>query len=192
MSAPAKPTYYWDKESNSYKSIPTGKNATPKTEHTSGDVYENEAAVAERSAKFTYEDLIEKEWRDLNEKVKPTQIDPINGKDAFQAGFRRGWDISGELAAQTGFVNGAHTAIKQLTAPTKATRFEYVDPTKDNNELEQPRSNLESVRRDNLTAEIVNVLAAYAILPVDAKIAATLDALQSTFGVKFKREKDHE
>jgi len=99
---------------------------------------------------------------------------------AFCAGYEKG-----EAHGHTlGFNKGAKQAINGLIGV--ADRGDRARELASGNQLAKPKNNLEAITRDQLTAEICNILAQYAVMPVDARVAATIDALNSLPGVEIK------
>lgn len=100
--------------------------------------------------------------------------------EAFIAGYDKG-----EAHGYTlGFNKGAKQAINGLVGV--ADRGDRARELASGNSLSKPRNNLEAINRDQLTAEVCLILAQYAIMPVDARVAAVIDALNSLPGVEIK------
>lgn len=100
------------------------------------------------------------------------------------AAFDKGFHYGLARGHADGFNQGAKTAINGLTGV--ADRGERARTLASGNSLSKPKNNLEAINRDQLTAEVCNVLAQYAVMPVDARVAAVIDALNSLPGVEIK------
>ena len=92
--------------------------------------------------------------------------------------FDQGFDAGERYGYTFGFHNGAREAVVGLTGvPDRARRQREL--IQQGNEQGLPVSKLQEINQDQLTAEIVQVLSAYAILPTAQKVRATVDAMKS-------------
>lgn len=102
-----------------------------------------------------------------------------SGEEVFEAGF-----TAGEQHGHTvGFAKGATTTIGQLTHSKGKGR---VRTLQSGNWLGEPETKLEAINSEQLTAEICALLAAYAVVRLDLKIAAVIDALNTLPGVDLR------
>lgn len=99
--------------------------------------------------------------------------------------FLEGFDAGERFGYTFGFHNGGATVSNQLLAAGRGQR--YLEGTRRGNEVGRPRTSLEEHTQDQLTAEIVGLMTAYAILPVAQRARALLDALRALPGVNISQ-----
>lgn len=113
------------------------------------------------------------------EKDMPDDIKQSTGaRTVFAGGFNAGEGYGHTI----GFSRGAIETAKGLTVSKgRASRQLY-----SGNYIGTPETKLEALNQEQLTAEICALLAQYAIVPTDLKVAAVLDALNTLPGVDIK------
>jgi hypothetical protein len=125
------------------------------------------------------DELVTKLFEDWSKK-ETAEYGEVQGWRAFEVGF-----TEGERVGYTrGFGDGAKQAVAGLIGDGQDG--ERARTLAQGNMLQKPSTKYENVKADQLTAELVNVLSMYAILPTEVRIAATMDALRSLPTVEVK------
>jgi hypothetical protein len=124
---------------------------------------------------------------DRDTAVKVALADAHQNGTAFDldAVFIKGFDAGERFGYTFGFHNGGATVSNQLLAPKRGEN--YLKGTRRGNEVGRPRTALEEVTQDQLTAELAGLVAAYSILPTAQKVRAIMDVLRSLPGVEVDK-----
>lgn len=102
-----------------------------------------------------------------------------------EEGFKVGFEKGHETGFAAGFNKGAKQGVEGLIGVQD--RGERARKLAVGNMLQKPSTKLEAMNADQLTAEVCNILAQYAILPVEVRVGSVLDALRALPGVDIPK-----
>lgn len=106
-----------------------------------------------------------------------------NMPPAFYAGF----DAGESFGYTFGFNNGANEAVRGLTGIPNRGMRQREQFTRRGNQYGVASTTIQEISADQLTAELVQILSAYAVLPSRDRVAACLDAMKSIPGIEWTR-----